>query len=708
MTFQRAAGIAALSAALFVGSNGQVAPPPAATPAPKIAGALAAKLGAFGQMPDASRENRQLAYAKLLEGQRYLWSITNSRRTRTQSAIAENTARAREALVAAVTLDPKLDEAYTALAEIYISAPPTDVDEAIELANLAVKIEPNNFGARRIIARLMTYKSGLSRGTLDPVYAPKAVAAWSEIARLDPRNAEAWAFLSEFYERQGKTDDQIAALRSWIAAAPPVDEQFYQRSMGGRETLAPQAATLKLGPALLKAGRTAEAIEVLSQLAADDPTNEESIDMLRGTVQSLRGDAAAAALVPLKKAVDASPGNYALIEMLAQVQARSGDLEGGAKLLATSAERVRKTDAPTAANLYLSLGDTYAGAERTKDAMAAYDEALNARGMGTAAGAPKEGDDREFAMQVLEKMIQAQKAANRPAEVRATIERSRRLLGKDDLFADRHLIAFYRESGKKQEALDAIRKVRTRLPADYGFVRLEATLLTELGKVDEGVALVRKTMETRPAAATPVPAGAIGTEFSVVPSGDEFSKLLFISNLYTQANRGREAAEAANQAYAAAKGNERKQIARLTLASAQQMSGDFKGAEATLRAILTESPGNPIAMNNLGYFLLERNERPEEALGLIEQAYNIDPTNPSYLDSLGWANFRLGRFAEAERYLKDAARFDPGSATISEHLGDVYAKQGKNELARAAWAKALQLASDAADVARLKGKLRTR
>ena len=88
MTFQRAAGIAALSAALFVGSNGQVAPPPSATPAPKIAGALAAKLGALGQMPDATRENRQLAYAKLLEGQRYLWSITNSRRTRTQSAIA--------------------------------------------------------------------------------------------------------------------------------------------------------------------------------------------------------------------------------------------------------------------------------------------------------------------------------------------------------------------------------------------------------------------------------------------------------------------------------------------------------------------------------------------------------------------------------------------------------------------------------------------
>ena len=88
------------------------------------------------------------------------------------------------------------------------------------------------------------------------------------------------------------------------------------------------------------------------------------------------------------------------------------------------------------------------------------------------------------------------------------------------------------------------------------------------------------------------------------------------------------------------------------------MSGDFKAAEQTLRAILSESPGNPIAMNNLGYFLVERNERLEEALGFIEQAYRIDPTNPSYLDSLGWVNFRLGKLADAERYLKDAARLD--------------------------------------------------
>src|SRR5690606_28759616 len=114
---------------------------------------------------------------------------------------------------------------------------------------------------------------------------------------------------------------------------------------------------------------------------------------------------------------------------------------------------------------------------------------------------------------------------------------------------------------------------------------------------------------------------------------------------------------------------------------------------------------NPIALNNLGYFLLERRERYEEALGLIEQAVRVDPTNPSYLDSLGWAHFKLGRLDEAEKRLKEAARFDSGSATIQEHLGDVYEKKGHTQQARTAWDQALRLASDCGDLERLRAQL---
>ncbi|HEX9959958.1 MAG TPA: tetratricopeptide repeat protein, partial [Pyrinomonadaceae bacterium] len=78
--------------------------------------------------------------------------------------------------------------------------------------------------------------------------------------------------------------------------------------------------------------------------------------------------------------------------------------------------------------------------------------------------------------------------------------------------------------------------------------------------------------------------------------------------------------------------------------------------------------------------------------------------NPSYLDSLGWAYFKLGKFDEAEKHLKNAGRRNP-DATIFEHLGDVYQKQNKMDLAKTNWQKALNLANGAEDINRIKAKL---
>ena len=107
----------------------------------------------------------------------------------------------------------------------------------------------------------------------------------------------------------------------------------------------------------------------------------------------------------------------------------------------------------------------------------------------------------------------------------------------------------------------------------------------------------------------------------------------------------------------------------------------------------------------LGYFLVERNQRLEEALGMIQRAVRSEPTNASFLDSLGWAYFKLGKLEEAERHLSEAARRNPSSVAIQEHLGDLYQKLGKTELARAAWQKALTFAGEAAETARIKAKL---
>jgi Tfp pilus assembly protein PilF len=121
--------------------------------------------------------------------------------------------------------------------------------------------------------------------------------------------------------------------------------------------------------------------------------------------------------------------------------------------------------------------------------------------------------------------------------------------------------------------------------------------------------------------------------------------------------------------------------------------------------VLAAEPDNAVALNNLGYFLVERGERLEEALGMIQRAVRADPSNASFLDSLGWAYFKTGKLAEAERYLTEAARRNPASSAIQEHLGDLFERLGQTEKARAAWQKALTLTNSPADTDRIKAKL---
>ncbi len=671
-------------------------------PTPLFSETAAKAIASLNVNQGPPRERREQAFAKLLEGQRFVW---RTKRGGSPSANAVSNRIAREAFQKAVEFDPTLAEGYTALAELEINrraAGEAEIDEAINLASIAVKIEPDSFGGHRLLARLYSFKSGLKNQKINAVFSDKAVAQWKQIARLDPRNAEAWAFLSEIYAKTGKTAEQIDALRKWHNAAPPVDVLFYGLVMGPQESLQPEAASLKLGTALLQAGRTQEAIETLSIVIAEDPGSPAAIDLLREALEATKGESATVALQSLQQAVFANPANVSLIDLLAKVYARSGKIEDASELLRSSSAKLLTSDRDSASALFVSLGDLYNEAELYSESAAAFEESLTIRASNNAESPA--ADEREFIMFVFEKLIQTYKAADRPERVLAVINRSKKAFGENDLFSDRQLISFLRESGKKLEALAAIRSVRAKFPNDHGFIRLEATMLTETGRVDEAVALIKNLMEPKPGLITSPEIGGSAVSLPL-PAQDKFSNYLFISNLYSQANRGKEASEAANQAFAIAIGKERKQIAKLTLATAQQMSGDFSGAEKTLRELIKETPGNPIALNNLGYFLLERNERFMEALGLIEQAVKVDPTNPSYLDSLGWAYFKLGKFAEAEKSLKEAARIDTGSSTINEHLGDVYQKQGKADLAKTSWQKALSLASDAADIARLKAKL---
>ncbi len=97
-----------------------------------------------------------------------------------------------------------------------------------------------------------------------------------------------------------------------------------------------------------------------------------------------------------------------------------------------------------------------------------------------------------------------------------------------------------------------------------------------------------------------------------------------------------------------------------------------------------------MALNYLGYMLADRDTRLEEALGYIRRAVALDPQNGAYLDSLGWAYYKMGNYDLAEENLRRASERINNDPTVHDHLGELYMKTGRLKLAAANWERSLE------------------
>ncbi|MBI3069580.1 MAG: tetratricopeptide repeat protein, partial [Betaproteobacteria bacterium] len=111
--------------------------------------------------------------------------------------------------------------------------------------------------------------------------------------------------------------------------------------------------------------------------------------------------------------------------------------------------------------------------------------------------------------------------------------------------------------------------------------------------------------------------------------------------------------------------------------------------EANLRKLIEMRPTNAHAYNALGYTLADRNERLEEARGLIAKALELAPDDPFIMDSMGWVLYRMGNIKEGLDYLQRAYALRP-DPEIAAHLGEVLWMQGRREEARKIWADSLK------------------
>ncbi|MGB7405036.1 MAG: tetratricopeptide repeat protein, partial [Pacificimonas sp.] len=141
------------------------------------------------------------------------------------------------------------------------------------------------------------------------------------------------------------------------------------------------------------------------------------------------------------------------------------------------------------------------------------------------------------------------------------------------------------------------------------------------------------------------------------------------------------------------------------LGAAEEARGDWAAAEAALRNSLAISADQAITLNYLGYMLLERGLKQEEAVGLIERASELRPNDGHITDSLGWAQYQVGDYEAAVATLERAIADVPDDPTINDHLGDAYWQTGRRIEARFRWRAALDADPEDEQRARLAAKL---
>jgi tetratricopeptide (TPR) repeat protein len=278
----------------------------------------------------------------------------------------------------------------------------------------------------------------------------------------------------------------------------------------------------------------------------------------------------------------------------------------------------------------------------------------------------------------------AQEGAGQPAQAIDTLQQ---VLAENpgSFRAQMRLAEVYEQDEQWSEAANALARAQTLNPRAQMIARRRAVALLSAGRAPEARDLLLATIGSgRADAKDPI--------------------LLYLLAESQRVLKDLDAAQATAQQLIAANPEDVRGLHVLSLILEDK--GDLTGAERALRDLIARDPMDANALNSLGYMLAERGDRLAEAVTLLERALRIEPGNPSYLDSLGWAYFQQGRIDLADSPLTDAADKLKSSSVVQDHLGDLRFKQRRFADAAAAWERALGGDGQSIDRKKIERKIR--
>lgn len=128
-------------------------------------------------------------------------------------------------------------------------------------------------------------------------------------------------------------------------------------------------------------------------------------------------------------------------------------------------------------------------------------------------------------------------------------------------------------------------------------------------------------------------------------------------------------------------------------------------AEADFKKALELVPDQPQVLNYLGYSWIDQGINLDEGFNMLKRAVELRPKDGYIVDSVGWAYYRLGKYAEALEYMEKAVALKPSDPVINDHLGDVYWRLGRKLEAGFQWNHARDLKPEPEDLQKILDKI---
>jgi tetratricopeptide (TPR) repeat protein len=575
----------------------------------------------------------------------------------------------------AIEADPSSEFLTSGLAELYVKT--GRIRDAVLEAQDIIKRDPNNLEAHKLLGRIYLRSLGdmPGNGNGSENVLKLAIEQYEQIVKIEPNNVDDHLLLGRLYRLNNDLQKAENELKIAVKLDPGSEEAVTTLALLYSDE-GDTVHALQVLSSVPDTGRSAKLYAALGatyeqrkdyKSAIDAYKNaiqldRDNLDAIRGLAENLLNDGQVdAALDQYKVIADANPEDAQTYLRISEIYRRQGKYEE-----ALASLKKAETMVPDALEVPYNIAVVYQAQARYDDAARILLDLLKKTEKPDSSYSQSDRNNRAIFIERLGMIYRDQQ--NYPAAVEAF----RRMipLGDDNARTGyQDVIDTYREAKQWPQATAAAKEAVQKLPNDRDLRMVLDAQLADAGDPNQALADVRSLLKGTP---------------------EDRDVYLRLSIMQARLKRWSDAEESLNKAEQLSTKAEDKEYVYFLRGDTYQREKKFDQAEAEFKKILAANPQNAATLNYLGYMNADRDVRLEESLNYIKAAVSLEPTNGAYLDSLGWAYFKLGKYDLAEENLAKASARMGSDPTVQDHLGDLYQKTGRLKLAAAHWERAVE------------------